>query len=202
MLHVIRVRASFLLRGLIRFRRLVFVGPGVRARGKTSISLGRASTLEMGVSVDGYGVDGVVIGARTRIGAHTIISCTSHLSLYGNGLSIGADSGIAEFGYIGAAGGVTIGDNVIMGQYVSFHAQEHVFTNLATPIRRQSSTQSGIIIDNDCWVGARVTFLDGTHIGEGSVIAAGAVVKGVFPPGSIVGGVPARILKSRHDDPT
>jgi acetyltransferase-like isoleucine patch superfamily enzyme len=196
-IHVFRVRVGLAARGLVRFRCFAFVGRGVSVRGKRRIMLGRASTLETGVVIDGYAREGVVVGPRTRIGAHTIISCTSHLSLHGKGFRIGAESGIAEFGYIGAAGGVTIGDHVIMGQYVSFHSQEHQFGDVTIPIRLQPSTQRGIVVDDDCWVGARVTFLDGTHVREGSVVAAGAVVKGDFPPHSVLGGVPARILKSR-----
>lgn len=196
-LHVLRARVVLGVRGIVRFRRLVFVGRRVTVRGKHGIVLGRASTLETGVAIDGYAHEGVVIGPRARIGAHTIISCTSHLSLYGKGFTIGAESGIAEFGYIGAAGGVAVGSNVIMGQYVSFHSQEHGVGDVATPIRLQPTTQRGITIENNCWVGARVTFLDGTHVRDGSVVAAGAVVKGDFPAMSVIGGIPARVIKHR-----
>ncbi|MBU0943571.1 MAG: hypothetical protein KJ804_10935 [Proteobacteria bacterium] len=57
--------------------------------------------------------------------------------------------------------------------------------------------QQGIHIESDVWVGARVTFLDGAEIGPHSVVAAGAIVRGKFPTGAIVGGAPARILKMR-----
>lgn len=194
---VVRTRLRWLLCGLARFRRPVFVAPGVRLLGKRYISVGRSCTLERGVVVDGYARRGVQIGARTRLGAFTIVSCTSHLSLYGEGFSIGDDSGIGEYSCIGAAGGVTIGSNVIMGPLVSFHSQEHVFTELSTPIRQQGTTQQGIVIGDDCWIGARVTFLDGSHLGDGCVVAAGAVVRGEFPPLSVVAGVPARVVRSR-----
>ena len=54
-----------------------------------------------------------------------------------------------------------------------------------------------IKIGNDCWIGAKVTILDGTVIGDHSIVAAGAVVTGKFPPYSIMGGVPAKIIKMR-----
>lgn len=195
--HVMRVRLFWLARGVIRFRRAVFVGSQVRVRGKRHIQLGRGSTIDRGVVLDGYARRGVRIGARTRIGSFTIVSCTSHLSLYGEGFSIGDDSGIGDYGCVGAAGGVTIGDNVIMGQFVSFHSQEHEFGDPDTPIRRQGTSERGITIGDNCWVGARVTFLDGSYVAEGCVVAAGAVVKGEFPAFSVVAGVPARVIRSR-----
>jgi acetyltransferase-like isoleucine patch superfamily enzyme len=198
--HVLTRRIAWLVRGLLRFRVAVFVAPGVKVRGKGRIHVGSASTLEEGVRIDGYARYGVVLAERVRIGAHSIISCTSHLSRFGAGVSIGRDSGLGEWGYIGAAGGVTIGADVIMGQYVSFHSQEHTFVDCGVPMRLQGSTERGIVIEDDCWIGSRVTFLDGAHVRRGSVVAAGAVVRGQFPPFSVIGGVPARVLRDRRDE--
>lgn len=62
-------------------------------------------------------------------------------------------------------------------------------------IREQGVNSKGITIGNNVWVGAKVTFLDGAFLGNNCVVAAGAVVKGVFPDNVIIGGVPAKILK-------
>jgi len=83
-----------------------------------------------------------------------------------------------------------------MGQYVSMHAQEHVFDDPNVPIMQQGTTESGITVEDDCWIGAKAILLDSTHIGRHSVVAAGAVVKGYFPPNSLIAGVPAKIIKS------
>ena len=56
-----------------------------------------------------------------------------------------------------------------------------------------------VVIEDDVWVGANVTILKGVTIGRGSVVAAGAVVTKSFPPYSIIGGVPAQLLKMRFD---
>lgn len=66
------------------------------------------------------------------------------------------------------------------------------------PIRQQGVYGKGIKIGKNCWIGAKATFLDGTVIGNGCVVAAGAVVKGNFPDNSIIGGVPAKIIKMRE----
>jgi acetyltransferase-like isoleucine patch superfamily enzyme len=58
------------------------------------------------------------------------------------------------------------------------------------------------IIEDDVWIGARVTVLRGTRIGRGAVVAAGAVVTRDVAPFTIVGGVPARWIKDRFSDET
>jgi acetyltransferase-like isoleucine patch superfamily enzyme len=120
------------------------------------------------------------------------------LSRFGAGVRIGRGAALGEFSYIGATGGVDIGDNVIMGQYVSFHAQEHVFSDPCIPIKDQGTTEKGIVVGDNCWVGARVTFLDGAQVGTGCVIAAGSVVRGHFPSNSIIGGIPAKVIDVRE----
>jgi acetyltransferase-like isoleucine patch superfamily enzyme len=198
-LSVARVRLVWLLRGVLRFRRLVFVARGVRTRGAHKLRFGRGCTLERFVAIDGYCRAGVTIGARSRLGAYTVVSCTSHLSRLGTGLSFGEDSGIGEFGYLGCSGGLAIGERVIMGQYVSFHSQEHLSPHSDQPISSQGVTEKGIVVGDDCWIGSRVTVLDGSVIGRGSIVAAGAVVRGEFPPYSVLAGVPARVVKSREE---
>jgi acetyltransferase-like isoleucine patch superfamily enzyme len=67
--------------------------------------------------------------------------------------------------------------------------------NLA--IRLQGVSRKGIKIGKNCWIGSKVTILDGVEIGDSCIVAAGAVVNKSFPSNSVIGGVPAKILKSR-----
>lgn len=67
------------------------------------------------------------------------------------------------------------------------------------PIRKQGVNRKGIKIGSNCWIGAKVTILDGTIIGNGCIVAAGAVVRGQFPDNCVIGGVPAKILKMRYE---
>ena len=78
------------------------------------------------------------------------------------------------------------------------HSENHNYSNTEIPIRLQGVNRSGIIIGDDCWIGAKATILDGARIGNGCIVAAGAVVtKGEYPDYSILGGVPAKIISSR-----
>lgn len=66
--------------------------------------------------------------------------------------------------------------------------------------KEEATTKGDIIVDDDVWIGYRATILDGVHIGQGAVVAAGAVVSSDVDPYTIVGGVPARPIKRRFAD--
>lgn len=122
--------------------------------------------------------------------------CTGSLRDIGKGLKVGNNSGLGSHGFYGCAGGVEIGDNVMVGNYCSFHSENHNIEDTSIPMCLQGVNRKGIKIGNDCWIGAKATILDGVTIGDGCVVAAGALVtKGTYPPNSIIGGVPARVIK-------
>jgi acetyltransferase-like isoleucine patch superfamily enzyme len=125
------------------------------------------------------------------------LAVSTSLNDPGEGISLGDRVGIGEFAYLGGGGGLTIGADCIVGQYFSCHPENHNYSDPETLIRLQGVSRKGIQIGNGCWIGSKVTILDGAKVGNHCVIAAGAVVAGVFPDHSVIGGVPARILKSR-----
>lgn len=88
-------------------------------------------------------------------------------------------------------GGITIGDGVLIGHNVVLATINHDIN----PGKRADLHPAPIVIGNDVWIGANATVLPGVTIGDGAVIAAGAVVTRDVPPNVIVGGVPARIMK-------
>lgn len=184
------------MRGLLYLQRKVFVGHGCSFSNKSNISFGRNVTIESHVKIDGYAGKPLVFGDFVCIGAYSRVSCTSHLSKYGKGLRIGSNSAVGQFTEFGASGGIEIGNDVIMGSYVSFHSENHNFEDPSKLIREQGVTSKGIKIGNNVWVGAKATFLDGCVVGDNSVVAAGAVVRGIFPDNAVIGGIPAKILKN------
>ncbi len=78
---------------------------------------------------------------------------------------------------------ISIGDNVIFGPGVTIYDHDHVFSYQGIG---QGFRHGEVVIENGCWIAANVTILRNTHIGEGCVIGAGAVVKGNIPPHSLV----------------
>lgn len=91
-----------------------------------------------------------------------------------------------------------IGNYVMMGEDCTIITRNHRFDRIDIPMMYQGfEEEQPVIIGDDVWIGDRVTILPGVKIGNGSIIAAGAVVTHDVPEYSIVGGVPARIIKSR-----
>ncbi len=117
----------------------------------------------------------------------------------GKALEIGSNSGIGpRASLMNVKGGeLIIGNDVMMGPEVLVYTRDHNHDNVDIPMDRQGFTYSKVIIEDDVWIGARVIILPGVTIGKGSIIAAGAVVTKNVPPYSVVGGVPAKVLKNR-----
>lgn len=128
-------------------------------------SIGRQSVIESFSCVNNA-VGDVVIGDHTRIGLHNTI-----------------------------IGPVAIGSHVNLAQGVVVTTLNHNFAENDKPIDQQGVSVSQVTIEDDCWIGANATILPGVTIGSHSVVAAGAVVTNNVPPHSLVGGVPAKIIK-------
>lgn len=101
---------------------------------------------------------------------------------------------------------LTIGRKVIFGPNPTIITGDHRIDILGkyiidvTDEEKLPENDAAVVIEDDVWCGANVTILKGVTIGHGSVIAAGAVVTQSFPPYSIIGGVPARLLKMRFTE--
>lgn len=188
-------RTFMMLRGLFKTGRKIFIGKRTRILNSKNFQFGHSCTIENNVVIDCHASKEIKFGNVVKIGAFSTVSTTSHLSKYGIGLEIGNNSAIGEYSYFGCSGGVTIGNDVIMGQYISFHSENHNFLDSSKLIREQGVTSKGIELGNNIWVGAKATFLDGCKIGDNSVVAAGSVVKDQFPENVVIGGVPAKIIK-------
>jgi maltose O-acetyltransferase len=95
-------------------------------------------------------------------------------------------------------GPVTIGCDVMMGPEVLVFTTDHTFDDTSRPMREQGMAAiRPVTIEDDVWIGQRAMILPGVTVGRGSVVAAGAVVTKDVPPLSVVGGNPARVLRSR-----
>jgi acetyltransferase-like isoleucine patch superfamily enzyme len=89
-------------------------------------------------------------------------------------------------------GGITIGDNALIGHNVVLATLNHGFA----PADRSTAYPSPIVIGKNVWIGASATIIPGVTVGDNAIIAAGAVVTKNVPENAVVGGVPAKILKT------
>ncbi len=169
-----------------------FLGP------KGKLSIGNMTKIEVGCLIQGMSKNGVAIGSRCTIGSFVQIRPSSFYGgPLGFGLSIGDRTAVGTNSYLGCSGEIRIGSDVIIGPRLTCIAENHIFSDLNTPIKEQGVKNVGIFIEDNVWIGANVTILDGVTIGSGSIIAAGAVVTRAVPPFSIFGGVPAKKIKDR-----
>lgn len=192
-----------LIRGNIKFlfvkknSRLFFVGKNTKIKAATKVTINKGVNIGENVVIDALSLNGVNIGSNVRIADYSRILCSGTIRNLGKGFSIGDNCGIGEYGFFGSAGGIEIGNDVIMGQNVRFHSENHNYQDLTELIRLQGVTQQGIKIGDNCWIGSGVVFLDGAEIGSGCVVAANSVVNKKFKNNCIIAGTPARIIKER-----
>lgn len=117
-------------------------------------------------------------------------------ALFSARTSLGDYSGIGINARIN--GTCTIGDYVMMGTDVVVITRNHSFERTDIPMMHQGfEEEKPVVIGNDVWIGDRAIILSGVNVGDGAIIAAGAVVTHDVPPYTIVAGIPARVIKER-----
>lgn len=116
----------------------------------------------------------------------------------GLNITIGNNAQIGPFSVFFGGEKIIIGNNVIIAPHCVFAAGNHNYYELDIPMRFSDSISKGpIIIEDNVWVGSNVVITDNVKIGHDSVIGANAVVTKNVEPYSIVGGVPAKLIKYR-----
>lgn len=113
-------------------------------------------------------------------------------------ISLGNNVNIMQGCVLVGGKGLSIGNDVLIGGGTKIVTSTHHFKNTETPMRLQGLGFSPIVIENDVWFGFNCVVLGGTTIKTGSIIAANAVITdGVVEEFSIMGGVPAKLIKKR-----
>lgn len=112
-------------------------------------------------------------------------------SEFGKNLTLGKDVFINIGCRFQDTGGISIGDGSLIGHGSTLTTLNHS----VDPARRSDMTPAPIVIGRKVWLGASVTVVPGISIGDGAIVAAGAVVTRDVPAGTIVGGVPARVIR-------
>lgn len=175
-------------------RNVVF-GPGVTLRHPGRIRIGDNVVVDAQAVLDAKGTatPGISVGSGAVIGRGTVLSCK------GGRISLGENVNLGLGCTILSETEVLVGDNCIFAAHCYVVAGgNHDFSRIDIPIIQQPSiSRGGVRIEEDVWLGARVSVLDGVTIGRGSVVGAGAVVTRDLPPFSVAVGVPAHVVKTR-----
>lgn len=108
---------------------------------------------------------------------------------------VGDNVSIHESCYIDAVGGLEIGHNVSIAHQTSVLTFNHTWLDSDIPIKYNPVDLASVKIHDDVWIGCGVRIMPGIVIGKRSVVAAGSVVTRDVPPGTIVAGVPAKVIK-------
>jgi acetyltransferase-like isoleucine patch superfamily enzyme len=168
---------------------------GVRLRFADMIRLGHGVYLDEGVYLHAC-PKGIELGPGTIVMHGAVLHVYNFRNMAQSGIKIGKDSLIGEYSVIRGQGGVQIGDRVYTSPFTQIIAVNHVFDDPKRPFVDQGITAEGIVIEDDVWLGAGAIITDGVRGGRGAVVAAGAVVTKDVAPHTVVGGVPAKLIKT------
>jgi len=165
----------------------------IAVAGTGSVSLGDGFFAPGRVELQARDAARVVVGdgCSVEVGARLAAACDAELRV-GDHVAIGPYNYLCAFG-----GDLHIGDYSMMGPFVSIHTVDHGTDPDAGPMRLQPGVAGDVVVGADVWLGAAAVILKGVTIGDGAVVAAGAVVTADVEAGTVVGGVPARLLRRR-----
>jgi len=194
----IGLRAIF-YRLLMKMDGISAIERNVRLRFAGNIHLGKGVYLDESVYLHAC-PQGIEIGAGTYVMHGAVLHVYNFRGLPHGGIKIGRDSLVGEYTVIRGQGGVTLGDRVFTSPHTQLLAVNHVYDDPQRPFMEQGITAEGIVVEDDVWLGSGCIVTDGVRIGKGAVVAAGAVVTKDVPAHTVVGGIPARVIKTIEAD--
>ena len=180
---------------ILRMDGLAAIESRVRLRYADHIKLGHGVYLDEGVYLHAC-PQGIEIGPGTIVMHGAVLHVYNFRNMPQSRIKIGKDSLVGEYSVIRGQGGVCIGDRVYTSPFTQIIAVNHVFDDPDRPFVEQGITAEGITIEDDVWLGAGAIITDGVRVGKGAIVAAGAVVTQDVPPHTVVGGVPAKPIKT------
>lgn len=196
--RLIQLIRGFIMKPFFKSKGNLFIGSRTKIQFRHKIKFGKNVIIDDNVYINAFSEKGIIFGDNVTITRDSILICSGGVRSKGIGICIGNNTGINARAFLGGQGGITIGDFVIIGPDVKIFSENHNFSDLNIPFKYQGETRKGVIIENNCWIGAGSIILDGVKLGSGSVVAAGSVVNKSFPMNSIIGGIPAKLIKTRE----
>ncbi len=192
----IRERLEMLTRGMAIFHKPCFIGRNVEIKCRGRIKIGRFVTIHSNTYIDACSERGIILEDGVTIGKNSYVR-TGNIESSDGYLIMRRGSSFNYGCFIGATGGIEIGENVLMGPNITIITEKHNFDDPESFIREQGVEILPVKIEDDVWIGANVTILGGVTIGRGAIIGAKSLVNKDAKPFSIYVGIPARKLRER-----
>jgi acetyltransferase-like isoleucine patch superfamily enzyme len=135
-----------------------------------------------------------------RLGRGTTVSSFTKIKSSDGPVWIGNQCGFATGCFVdGGAAGLKVGDHVSFGPNVSVIATNYRYERLSVPLDEQGTTSLGITIGRNVWIGANCVILDGSVLGDNTIVVANSLVNREYPPNSILQGNPATVVIVRRE---
>lgn len=196
-------RSGDLFRGNTHALRYAESG-GLHIRGRRCVvrhpkglSLGRKVVFGSDVVVEAYSLGGIRLGDRVTVARGASLLASGVIREPGVGITVGDDTAIGMHNVIWGQGGVAIGRDCLLAPHVLIVSENHTFDDPDLPVREQPGRRAAVTIGDDCWIGAGAKIMAGVTLGARCIVGAGAVVTKDAHSGSIMVGVPARIVAER-----
>ena len=175
-------------------------GPGLIIGRSVTLRHPRRMHLGPGVTIDDYalldargaGPPGLRVDAGVLINRNAVLKCKAGPIVVGEGSIIGPNSSVVSLS------GVEIGRNVLVAGNCTISAGAYPTDRTPRSMRAEGAYSKGPIrVGDDVWIGTGAMILGGITVGAHAIVAAGAVVTGAVPEGTVVGGMPARVIRER-----
>jgi acetyltransferase-like isoleucine patch superfamily enzyme len=140
----------------------------------------------------------VELSPNLHLGEGTTISSFTKIKTTDGVMRTGRECGFATGCFVtpGSAG-IELGDHVVCGPNVAIIGSNYRYASLDLPFDQQGTSSLGVRIGNNVWIGANSTILDGSVIGDNTIVVANSLVNRRFPPNVIVQGNPAKVVLRR-----
>ncbi|MEL6796054.1 MAG: acyltransferase [Planctomycetota bacterium] len=173
-------------------------GRSIVLRQPHKVHVGRAVVIDDQCCLDAITEEpeGIRIGDTTMVGMGTKLAAKLGSIAIGSNCGLGANVTV----HSSVGGSVTIGSNVLIAGHVYLGGGQYHTSRTDISIAEQGHIEGlALEIGDNCWIGANATVVNGVTVGRDCIVAAGAVVTKDVPPFSIVGGVPAKVIRVRGE---
>lgn len=167
------------------------IGRGVVIRHPRKLHFGRRVILDDYSCVEARGE-----GAQVVLGDHVVIGRFSTVAAKGGRIALGNGVNVGSYCRIATQSEISIGESTLIAAFCYLGPGNHQRGDSDTPLIEQDmDIRGGVSIGSHVWIGAHTTIVDGVTIGDGAIVGAHSLVRDDVPPGRVVAGVPARVIR-------